>query len=160
MTPPTTAAEPLSWDAPVSPPVAAMGSSQEEARFREHLAQMRSAARGLGRDFQAEFSDLDDKIERWGHSTSKDAAALGQDIAESFAALGKRIDEEARRLPGRIADGASRAGGATRDAFVAVGHRTKEGTKNALASAAGVNRKPIKTWSPPSESENSDERQS
>ncbi len=36
-----------------------------------------------------------------------------------------------------------------RDAFVAVGKATKTGTKNALASAAGVNRKPMRSWSPP-----------
>ncbi len=135
-----------------------MGDSSDQARFREHLAQMRQAARGLGGDFYSEFSDLDTKIERFGHSTARDARELGQEIQEQLSHLGKSIDEEMRRLPGRIADGASRAGGATRDAFVAVGHRTKEGTKNALASAAGVNRKPIRSWSPPSDSESSDER--
>jgi hypothetical protein len=130
-----------------------MGGSSDQARFREHLAQMRQAARGLGGDFVSEFSDLDDKIERFGEATAKDAKMLGQEIQDGLSNLGKSIDDQMRRLPGRIAEGASRAGGATRDAFVAVGHRTKEGTKNVLASAAGVNRKPIKSWSPPSESE-------
>ena len=32
-------------------------------------------------------------------------------------------------------------------------HRMKEGTKNALASAAGVRRTPIRSWSPPEGSE-------
>jgi hypothetical protein len=129
-----------------------MGASSDQARFREHLAQMRQAARGLGGDFVTEFSDLDDKIERFGQSTAKDAKYLGQEIQDQLSNLGKTIDDEMRRLPGRIADGASRAGGATRDAFVAVGHRTKEGTKNVLASAAGVNRKPMRSWSPPDSS--------
>ncbi len=136
-----------------------MRDSSDQARFREHLAQMRQAARGLGGDFVSEFSNLDSKIERFGHSTGRGAYELGSEIQEELSNLGKQIDDQMRRLPGRIADGASRAGGATRDAFVAVGHRTKEGTKNALASAAGVNRKPIKSWSPP-DSESSDEPRS
>lgn len=135
-----------------------MSDSSDQTRFREHLSQMRQAARGLGGDFVSEFGDLDTKIERFGHATAKDARYLGQEIQDELSHLGKSIDDEMRRLPGRIADGASRAGGATRDAFVSVGHRTKEGTKNVLASAAGVNRKPIKSWSPPSEPESSESR--
>ena len=132
--------------------------NQEEARFREHLAEMRKAARGLGHDFASEIGDLDTKIERFGHATSKDAKYLARDIEDGLSNLGRRIDDEARKLPGRIADGASRMGGATRDAFVSAGKRTREGTRNVLASAAGVNRKPIKSWSPPSTGESSDEK--
>lgn len=126
-----------------------MSDPHEEAQFRTHLAELRRAARGLGRDFSSEISNLDRSIERFGRSSAKDAKYLGQTIEERFSNLGRAIDEEARRLPGRIADGASRAGGATRDAFVAVGKATKTGTKNALASAAGVNRKPMRSWNPP-----------
>jgi hypothetical protein len=127
-----------------------MGESAEEARFREHMAQMRQAARGLGRDFATEFGDLDEKIERFGHATAQDAKYLSREISDGFANLGRSIDDEVRRLPGRIADGVSRAGGATRGALLAAGKRTREGTRNALASAAGVNRKPIRSWSAPS----------
>jgi hypothetical protein len=126
-----------------------MSDRREEAQFRQHLADLRRAAGGLGRDFSSEISNLDKSIERFGRSSSKDAKYLAQSIEERFSSLGRAIDSEARRLPGRIADGASRAGGATRDAFVAVGKATKTGTKNALASAAGVNRKPMRSWSPP-----------
>ncbi len=134
-----------------------MSTSQDGAQFREHMSQMRQAARGLGRDFATEFSDLDDKIERFGRETGKGAKYLGAEIQEDLANLGKTIDEEVRRLPGRISDGVSRAGGATWDAFAAAGKRTKEGTKNALAAAAGVNRKPIKSWSPPGASGSDEE---
>ena len=48
-----------------------------------------------------------------------------------------------------IGSGVSRAGGATRDAMVVVGKKAKEGTKNALASAAGVRRTPMREWAPP-----------
>ncbi|MCI4365056.1 MAG: hypothetical protein L3K10_03210 [Thermoplasmata archaeon] len=126
-----------------------MSDRYDESQFREHLSDMRKAARGLGRDFSTEISNLDRSIERFGRSSAKDAKYLASEIEDRFSNLGRAIDEEARRLPGRIADGAARAGGATRDAFVAVGKATKQGTKNALASAAGVNRKPMRSWSPP-----------
>jgi hypothetical protein len=135
-----------------------MSDARQEAQFRQHMSEMRRAAHGLGRDFAAEFADLDRKIERFGSDTSKGAANLGSDIEEGLTNLGRMIDDQVSRIPGRIASGASRAGGATRDAFVAAGKRTREGTKNALASAAGVRRRPMRSWSAPgSESSDSDE---
>ncbi len=134
-----------------------MSESREQAQFRRHLADMRRAAGGLGRDFASEFTDLDRKIEKLGHVTARQAKDLGADIQEDFSNLGKAMDEEMRRLPQRIANagtaigsGTARAAGAARDAMVTAGKKAKAGTKNALASAAGVNRKPIKQWTPPS----------
>jgi hypothetical protein len=126
-----------------------MSDRYDEAQFRRHLGEMRRAAGGLGRDFASEIANLDTSIERFGRASAKDAKYLAQEIEDSFSNLGRAIDEEVRRIPGAIASGAARAGGATRDAFVAVGKATKEGTKNALASAAGVRRKPMHSWSPP-----------
>jgi len=137
-----------------------MSSSREQAQFRQHLADMRRAAGGLGSDFANEFSNLDEKIERIGRTTAKEAKYLGLEIQDDFARLGRSMDEEMRKLPQRIANGAiaigsgtSRAAGAARDAMVSAGHKAKEGTKNALASAAGVRRTPMKEWSPPVDSE-------
>jgi hypothetical protein len=137
-----------------------MTDSREEAQFRTHLAEMRRAASGLGRDFASEFGDLDQKIERLGHVTAKEAKYLALDIQDDFSALGKRMDAEVRRIPQHIANagvaigsGAARAGAATRDAFVSAGHAAKRGTKNALASAAGVRRTPMREWSPPATDE-------
>jgi len=134
-----------------------MSDGRDEAQFRQHLAEMRRAAGGLGRDFASEFSELDRKIERFGHATSRDARDLAADIQEDFANLGRRMDAEMRALPQHIANagiaigaGASRAGAATRDAFVSAGKAAKTGTKNALAAAAGVRRTPMREWSPPS----------
>jgi predicted methyltransferase len=58
-----------------------MPEPQEEAQFRRHLAELRQAASGLGSDFAHEFSDLDDKIERFGRATGKEAKYLA--IGES-----------------------------------------------------------------------------
>jgi hypothetical protein len=134
-----------------------MSITREQAQFRRHLAEMRRAAGGLGHDFATEFSDLDEKIERLGQVTAKQAKYLGYEIEDGFANLGKSMDEEMRKLPQRIANagvaigtGTARAAGAARDAMVSAGHRAKEGTKNALAVAAGVRRTPMREWSPPS----------
>ncbi|MGA9839780.1 MAG: hypothetical protein WBS16_05010 [Thermoplasmata archaeon] len=133
-----------------------MTSSRDEAQFREHLSEMRRAAGGLGRDFANEFTDLDRKIERLGHTTAKEAKYLALDIQDDFTNLAKAMDAEVRRIPQRFANagiaigsGASRAGAATRDAFVSAGKKAKEGTRNALASAAGVKRTPMREWSTP-----------
>jgi len=133
-----------------------MSDSREQAQFRAHLAEMRHAAGGLGRDFAREFSDLDDKIERFGNATAKEAKYLSLEIQDDFAHLGKTLDAEMRRIPQRISDagtaistGAVRAAAATRDAAVAVGKAAKTGTKNVLATAAGVKRTPMREWSPP-----------
>ncbi|MGI0129532.1 MAG: hypothetical protein ACREDE_04515 [Thermoplasmata archaeon] len=133
-----------------------MSDSREDIQFRRHLAEMRRAAGGIGRDFASEFADLDRKIEKLGHTTAKEARYLALDIQDDFTSLGRAMDEEVRRIPQHIANagiaigsGASRAGAATRDAFVAAGHHAKEGTKNAFAAAAGVKRTPMKEWSSP-----------
>jgi hypothetical protein len=133
-----------------------MTGSQDEAQFRAHLAEMRRAAGGLGRDFANEFSDLDRKIEKLGHTTAKEAKYLALDIQDDISNLGKKMDAEMRRIPQHFANagiaigsGVSRAGAATRDAFVSAGKRAKDGTQNALASAAGVKRTPMREWSTP-----------
>lgn len=140
-----------------------MSDRREEAQFRAHLAEMRRAAAGLGGDFAREFSDLDRKIERFGEATAHEARELGSEIQEDFSTLGRAIDDGMRRLPGRIASagvaigsGTARAAGAARDAMVSAGHRAKVGTQNALASAAGVRRTPMRQWSPPDSDEGSE----
>ena len=140
-----------------------MSDRREQAQFRAHLAEMRRAAAGLGGDFAREFSDLDRKIERFGEVTAQEAKYLGSEIQQDFTNLGRAIDDGMRKLPGRIVSagvaigsGSARAAAAARDAMVAAGHRAKVGTKNALASAAGVKRTPVREWSPPSTDERRD----
>jgi hypothetical protein len=141
-----------------------MSESREQAEFRRHLGELRRAAGGLGRDFRTEFSQLDTKIERMGSTTARDAKILALDIEEDLSSLGRSVDEELRRLPHRIADagsaigsGTARAAIAAKDAMVTAGKKAKAGTKNALATAAGVRRTPMKSWSPPSSEEPKDE---
>lgn len=139
-----------------------MSDSREQAQLRQHLAEMRRGAAGVSHDFALEFRDLDDKISRLGTLTAKDAKYALLDIEDDFTRLAISIDREMRALPGQvkgglknvgrgIGDGTTRFAGATRDAFEAAGHRAKEGTRNALAAAAGVKRTPMKKWEYPTE---------
>ena len=141
-----------------------MPESSEQANFRRHLSELRRAAGGLGQDFKVEFSQLDGKIEQMGSATARDAKILAEDIEVDLASLGRSIGEEARRLPHHIAQGATalgsgtvRAATAAKDAMVTAGKKAKAGTQNVLASAAGVRRTPMKTWSPPVSDEPKDE---
>ncbi|MCI4352193.1 MAG: hypothetical protein L3K14_02235 [Thermoplasmata archaeon] len=132
----------------------------EQAQLRRHMAELRRATRGLGHDFAIEFETLDTKIARLGSLTAKETKYALMDIEDDFSALGRSIGTEFKRLPGQvaggltsagaaIASGAARAGAATAEALLAAGHATKEGTKNALASMAGMRRTPMKEWSKP-----------
>lgn len=133
-----------------------MSDPHDEAQFRRHLSELRSATSGLGHDFAHEFTDLDEKIERFGRATGQEAVYLASDIKSGLGSLGRSIDEEVSRIPGRIASGGRaigagtvRAAEAARDAVLLAAKRTRDGTKNALAAAAGVKRTPIRSWSPP-----------
>ncbi len=133
-----------------------MTDTREQAQFRQHLAEMRRAAGGLGRDFAREFADLDTKIEKLGNSTAKEAKYLALDIQDGFSNVGRTIATEARKTPQRIHDagtaigtGTVRAAGAVRDGVVLAGKKAKTGTQNAFAVAAGVKRTPMREWTPP-----------
>jgi hypothetical protein len=139
-----------------------MSETPDQAQLRQHLSEMRRAAHGLGKDFAIEISTLDEKIDRLGKLTAKEAKYAVIDIHDDFAALGRAVDDEVRRLPHQVGSAVSRAGTAVGDATMrfasatgsaieSAGARAKEGTKNALASAAGVRRTPMKEWHKPSD---------
>jgi hypothetical protein len=129
----------------------------EQVRLREHVRELRAAARGIGRDLKIEFSTLDDKIDRLGRLTRKEAKYALLDLEDDLANMSHTINVDMRRVPGAVHDGAVAAGsaiksgaisaaGATRDALVEAGHSTKEVSKDAFARLAGVNRKPMREW--------------
>lgn len=142
-----------------------MTTHEEQAQMRQHLAELRQAAHGLGRDFEIHAIQVGEKIERLPSLTAEEARQAMYEIEDDFSAMGRKIEAEAKALPREIGHGiatgavgigrgAARIGGAARDEMEEVGHRTKEGTKNLLASAAGVRRTPMKGWtSPGSESD-------
>jgi hypothetical protein len=136
----------------------------EQAQLRRHLSELRRATAGLGKDFSIEIQTLGTKIDRLGALTGKEARNFAYDIEDDFANLGHSVRVEAKKLPGEIASGAVKAGvaigsgvsrfaGATKDTLTAAGKKASEGTKNTLASLAGVRRTPMKEWRPPGDDE-------
>jgi hypothetical protein len=145
-----------------------MSTTREQAQLRQHLSEMRQGVSGLGRDFAIEFRDLDAKISRLGNLTAQETKYALRDIEGDLSRLGASIDAELHRLPGQVAGGfmtmgrgistsTARFAGATRDVVENAGHRAKESTKNALASAAGVRRTPMREWHPPGADGNEDD---
>ncbi|MCI4326615.1 MAG: hypothetical protein L3K16_03135 [Thermoplasmata archaeon] len=137
-----------------------MPDTSEQAQLRVHLAEMRHAARAVGRDFRIEFDRADEKIDRMARMGSKEAKYALMDIRDDFTNLSRAIDDEARKLPHQVGSAVSRAGAAAGDAasrfasatssaFESAGSKAVEGTRNAAARVAGVRRTPMKEWHTP-----------
>ena len=139
-----------------------MAETSEQARFRQHLAEMGRAAKGIGIDVSIKARDIEGKIADLPRLAGKDAKYAIYDIEDDLAAMGKSISTGAREVPGKIKNGLETAGGAissgvtraanaTGTALETAGHKTVEGTRNAFARAAGVRRTPMKEWRHPSD---------
>jgi hypothetical protein len=137
-----------------------MPETAEQAQMRQHLAEMRRAAHGLGHDIAIKIENLDQEIDRFGKLTAKEAKYTILDIHDDFAALSRAIDQEARKLPHQVGSAIGQAGAAvggamthaasaTEAAFDTARSKTVEGTKNAAARVAGVRRTPMKEWHTP-----------
>jgi len=146
-----------------------MSDTPDQAQLRQHLAELRHATGGLGRDMAIEIDHIDEKINRLGKLTARDARHAAEDIRDDFTDLARAIDKEAHRLPHQVGSAASRAGAAIGDAtsrfaqatgaaFESAGTAAREGTKNALAHAAGVRRTPMKEWHKPANETDSSSR--
>jgi hypothetical protein len=136
-----------------------MADTREQARLREHLAELGRTAKLIGKDVAIDTDQLGRKIDRIGRLTGKEARYALYDIQDGLTDLGHQVQTGARRLPGALSTDLQRAGGAigdgavafgrgTRDAVVTAGRKTRTGTQNALARAAGVKKTPMKEWQP------------
>ncbi len=132
----------------------------EETQYREHVKELRRAARGIGHDLKVDVGQAPVRIEKFGRKVTKETRYAVLDLEDDLANAGRTVHEEIRKVPGAVATGAvalSRGvegglvGGANavREAAVTAGKATKEASKNTLARMAGVNRKPIKEWRDP-----------
>ena len=148
-----------------------MTDTFEQAELRKHLSELRKAAHAVGRDVAIHVEDLkniDEKIDRLGRLIGKEAKYAAWEIEDDLAAFGRGVGRDLKAIPSRIAEGAVAAGSAvggavsnvatrTGEAIATAGKRASEGTKNALASAAGVRRTPMKEWHSPSNPRKSDD---
>jgi hypothetical protein len=133
----------------------------EQAQMRRHLAEMSHVARLLGKDVRIKVHNAQVELGRLSQESGRGFEDGMARLRDDMHDLGRTVDKELAELPGQVRDGAVAAGtaisgasvrvaSATRDAFETAGNRARVGTKNALASAAGVNRKPMRVWHPPS----------
>lgn len=139
----------------------------EQAQMRRHLAEMTHAARLVGKDVSIWAKNIDHEITKLGTKSGRDLADGAAAVRDEIFDLARSLDAGFVRLPGQMKDGAVAAGsaiasgtvrvaGATRDAFEAGATRAREGTKNALATAAGVKKKPMRQWHAPANDADSD----
>jgi hypothetical protein len=134
--------------------------TDEQAQMRRHLADMNHAARLLGKDVQIKIRNAEEELRRASVQSGRNFQDSMANLRSDISDLSRTVDAELARFPGQVRDGAVAAGSAissaslraasaTRDAFETAGTKAKVSTKNALASAAGVNRKPLRQWHAP-----------
>jgi|HubBroStandDraft_3_1064219.scaffolds.fasta_scaffold128875_2 hypothetical protein len=137
-----------------------MTDTPEQAQLRQHLAELRHAAGAVGKDISLHVQNLDQSIDRMGHTTGKEAKYLYWELEDDMYALARGLRKDVASIPGRVADAAGAAkdhlvdgfdsiASRTGDALSSAGKRASDGTKNAFASAAGVRRTPMKEWHTP-----------
>ncbi len=138
--------------------------SSQETRFREHLAQLRQASRGLGKDIEAELTGIEKKIDKGAKRVAWGSEDLAREIDYELAVAAVRIQKAIRTLPSSVKSGSlalgsavKRGSGALKDRTVAasarMGKATKKGVKKGLSKAAGTWHEPLQEWSPEGGSE-------
>lgn len=128
----------------------------DQSHLRQHLAEIKRAAHGMGRDFSVQIQHLDRRIVDLGHRTGSGAERAADDLKRDLTSLGRSIDEELSRIPRgaahvgqRIGTDAKLMADATAATMAKTAHRAKEGTQDLFAKAAGVKRTPMRKWSAP-----------
>ena len=133
-------------------------AADAETRFRDHVAMLREATKGLGHDFEAELLSLERKIERSAHLVGRDLTNLQREIDYDLFVLGVKIHRWRKNLPQNLAAGvrtvgrgALEVGRLSGQAMGDAGKAVKRGVKRELAKAAGVRHEPLSEWQYPSE---------
>ncbi len=129
-------------------------ADDDKTRFKEHLALLRQAGKGLGRDVETELTDIGKKVERFPKLVGRDAEALAQEIDYDFVRVGVKINRGMKAIPGEMARGAKAVGRgavhlgrATKEDLVKTKKVMKKDVKSGFAHAAGLKSRPISAWS-------------
>jgi hypothetical protein len=124
-----------------------------ETRFREHVALLRQAARGIGADVEGELKNVETKISRSSKTAGRDAEVLAHEIHLDLARIAVSVSKGSRNLPTNLKKGAVAAGGLTKRGLLkaagetkAAGKAVKKSTKKELAKAAGIYHEPPREW--------------
>lgn len=128
----------------------------DKTRFKEHLALLRQAGRGLGGDIDVELKGLERDIERFPSAVGRDAEILAEDIEYGLLKAALKINKGMKAIPGEVARGARALG---RDAVrlkretaqeIRRARKTvKKDVKSSFTKAAGIKTGSISEWERP-----------
>lgn len=131
-------------------------------RFRAHVQLLREATKGIGKDIEIEFKDVEKDIARLPHTVGKDFDNLHLEIEMKLARLSIKAHKFKREFPREVEQDLKKAGRAVKTgAKIAVeapvvgaarGYKAaKKGAQKGFAKAAGIHHDPLEEWSHPSE---------
>ncbi|MCL5984337.1 MAG: hypothetical protein M1143_02025 [Candidatus Thermoplasmatota archaeon] len=136
--------------------------SSDDTRFKEHLAELRNAAKGLGGDIESELRGLEREIEKLPGAVEKDVERMSEDIEYGLLRTALKIQKELKTIPGKVSGGAKTFARDSvklaRAAKVEARHTqkvVKHDVKAGFARAAGVETRPISEWKRPKKEEKS-----
>lgn len=139
-----------------------MDTDDDSTRFHAHLNLLREATKGIGKDIEIEFKDVEKGIARLPHTVGRDYDDLHLEIEMKLARLSikahkfrkefpKEVKADLRKAGHAIKTGAKIAGEAP-VVYTAKGLRAaKKGTQKGFARAAGIYHDPIEEWNHPNE---------
>lgn len=135
-------------------------ASSDETRFKEHLAELRGAAKGLGGDIEAELRTVERGISQIPTVVEKDMDRWSREIdfalfraAVHIHKARKAMQQDIKAIPGKMAKGAktfardsAKVARATKSEAVKAKKVVKKDVKVGLAHAAGYRTGPISEW--------------
>lgn len=144
-----------------------MSDASGSSGVKKDLSEIKRAVKHLGHDMAAEVEKVDQKLGQLSSKTDRDSRRVASGVSHELSDIKEKVSTEARKLPGQAAEagrvvaGAAKEGAGVAATAVSSGaSKAKEGTKELFARAAGVKKRPMKAWSPPSSDGAEDEKPS
>jgi hypothetical protein len=134
-----------------------MDPEGDEVRFRAHVKQLREATRGIGKDVEVEFKDIERGIAKLPHTVGRDYDHLRDEIDLKLLRLAVRAHKFRKDFPKAVEADLKRAGHAAKtgakvavEAPIVYGARAARSVKKhgqrGFSKAAGTYHPPINEW--------------
>lgn len=134
-----------------------MPPESDEARFRDHVKLLRQATRGIGKDIEIEFKDVEKDIARLPHTIGRDYDNLREEIDFKILRLSIKAHKFKQEFPKEVKADFKKAGHAAKSGVKFAGEaivvETARGAKavkrhsqQGLAKAAGTYHAPLNEW--------------
>lgn len=134
-----------------------MASDTDETRFRDHVKLLRQATKGIGKDIEIEFKDVERDIARLPRSIGRDYEDLRVDIELKLARLSIKAHKFKKDFPREVKADFKRAGHDVKAGAEFVGKgvvvesaraakAVKRGGQKGLSKAAGTYHSPLNEW--------------